>query len=153
MSYVKVEMVPSNLSDALAAVAPESASSASQDALLASGVAVQLDDGNTVWAACIVQDNPQTPFVELLTVAIACTAEGTVRLRATGMPVHQAFWHSVDPTVIASRGLDAVRRDLLLLSLGEPVEDPSAAPSAAERSIRTAISVADQVSAPQGDVL
>jgi hypothetical protein len=153
MSYTKVDNVLSNLSDALAAVAPENATSACQDALLASGVTVALEDGTLVWAACVSQDNPDTPFVELLTVALAGDANGSVRLRDNGMPVHRVFWHSVDPVVIADRGMDAIRRDLLLLALGEEPDDTFAMPNAAERSIRTVISVADQMAAPQGDVL
>lgn len=158
MSYEKISITIPGLSMHLATVAATcDATEATQAAMLASGVAVELDNGTKAWAACIVQDNPDTYATELLTIALALNADGTVRLRPSGTPLCRAYWHPADPVTIDRRGLDAVRKDLLLMALGEqPLESDDAALTAqwvTERSIRVAVDIADAVAATPTDVL
>lgn len=160
MSYVKIDPTIPLLADALACVAPE-ATPATQDAMLASGVAVQLDNGLKAWAASVVQDNPETPFTEILTVCLALNADDSIRLRSGNVPLHRVFWHAESPVTLERRGMDAVRRDLLLMALGEAPDDsqePADVQSLnrkrmTERSIRVAVDIADAVAAPPTDVL
>jgi hypothetical protein len=152
MSYAKTDVTIPNLSSALNAVAPIDAMASAVAALLAAGVTVTLDDGSAAWVSCVQQDNPETPFIEFSAVAIAGDASG-VRTRASGQPVHTAFMHSVSPDVVATIGVDAVRKDLMLLALGETPVYPENWAAMTDRSIRTAILVAAQVAATPTDVL
>ena len=158
MSYQKISVTIPQIADALTCICAGAGTTAETEAaLLASGVAVELDDGNKAWVACVVQDNPETPFTEVLTACIALNADNTIRTRSGEVPVHRLFWHGADPVSLASRGLDAVRKDLMLMALGEqPVEsdDPTlTAQWLAERSIRVAVDIADAVAATPTDVL
>lgn len=157
MSYDKISVTIPMLADALACVCGEDATAQTQAAMLASGVAVQLDNGVKAWAACVVQDDPETPFTEVLTACIALNADNTVRTRSGNVPLHRLFWHKADPVTLGSRGLDAVRKDLLLMALGEqPIQSDDPALTAqwiAQRSIRVAVDIADAVAATPTDVL
>ena len=157
MSYEKISVTIPHLADALTCVCNGDARPETQDAMLASGVAVQFDNGDKAWVASVVQDDPETPFTEILTACIALNADNTVRTRSGNVPLSRIFWHKADPVTLDRRGLGAVRKDLMLMALGEqPAESASEALTAqwiAQRSIRVAIGVADAVVAPPTDVL
>ena len=158
MSYQKISVTIPDLATHLATVAATcDATEATQAAMLASGAAVELDNGTRAWVACVVQDNPDTYATEILTIALALNSDGTVRMRPSGAPLSRSFWHPSDPVTLDRRGLDAVRKDLLLMALGEtPLESDDAALTAqwtTERSIRVAVDIADAVAATPTDVL
>lgn len=158
MSYQKITITIPDLATHLATVAATcDATEATQAAMLASGAAVELDNGTKAWVACVVQDNPDTYATEILTIALALNADNTVRMRASGPPLASAYWHPSDPVTLDRRGLDAVRKDLMLMALGEqPVESDDETLTAqwiAQRSIRVAVDIADAVAATPTDVL
>jgi hypothetical protein len=125
--------------------------------MASSGVAVQFEDNSKAWVACVVQDNPDTYATEILTIALALNADGTVRMRASDVPLSRAFWHPSDPVTIDRRGLNAVRKDRMLMALGETPDEVDDATIMdqwiTERSIRVAASIADAVAEPPADVL
>ena len=158
MSYEKLTLTVPGLAEALAQVGETCGATADTLAAMeASGVAVQFDDGTKAWVACVVQDNPDTYATEILTIALALNADGTVRMRSSGVPLSRAFWHPSDPGTIDRRGLNAVRKDRMLMALGETPDEVDDATLMdqwiTERSIRVAASIADAVSAPPADVL
>lgn len=137
-------------------------------AVLAAGAAVDLDDGTPVWLSCIHHDRPETPQVDFLTVAIACTPEGVPWVKGNGQHVAVVFWHGMFPDVLAALSVDVARRALLMVALGEPQPQVPITPPAeggplerdalqisdcAARSIRSAITAANEIAAPLGDVL
>lgn len=152
MSYEKITLEIPTIADALAAVAPDAAD---ESAMLAASSVVQLETGDIAWVGCVVADNPDTVNIEFATVAIAVNADGTIRTRPSGQPIAATFMHPVVPEIVVSRGRDAIRKDLILIALGEPPIYPEdwAAMNTADRSIRTYIAAAAQVAAPQTDVL
>lgn len=154
VSYEKTDVTIPNLSSELATLPIPDANEGSIASLLSSGITVTLDDGSPVWVACVAQDNPETPFVEFVTVSVMGDADG-VRTRPSGQPIHVAFMAGVAPNVVATLGVDGVRKDLMLIALGEtPIHpDDWAAMTTTDRSIRTAILVAAQVAAAPTDVL
>lgn len=162
MSYTKLPGRIDGVSRALRAVLPATATAATRSALRASGVGVQFaESSGQAWAACVVQDNPDTVAVELLTVVIGARG-GKVLYRPSGKPVAQVRWASIAPDIIDRHGIDAVRRQQLLFALGEDAgefDTDDAATARAKRqhmaecSIRTLISAIDQVSAPAADIL
>ena len=138
------------------------------DELTAAGGVVQLDTGDVVWVSCVVHDRPETPQIDLMTVAVACDALGMPRYKPNGQVIAQAFWSSLWADNLASLGIDTVRRALMMVALGEPqpqvpipvpaVDGPTeqdAVPMATPEahSIRSQISAADQLAAPLADVL
>lgn len=137
-------------------------------ALLASGGAVDLDDGRPAWVACVVYDRPETPQVDFFTLAIAFRADGTPRRKANGQVVSVAFWHGVWPDVLAGLSIGRVRRALQMVALGEPQpkvpigkpapggpteRDAIELADAGARSIRVAVTAARELEAPLEDVL
>lgn len=162
MSYEKITLEIPQIADALACVGEAcGATGDTQAAMLGSGITVLLDNGLRAWVACVVQDNPETYSTEILTVAIAVDADGAIRTRSGNVPIHRAYWHGADPVTLASRGLDAVRRDLMRMALGEEPDDADEPADvqalhrryATERSIRVAVEIADAVIATPSDVL
>ncbi len=152
MSYTKITLDIPAIAGALEDVAPEAAN---QPALLAAANVVQLETGDIAWVSSVCADNPDTVAVEFGTVAIAVNADGSIRTRPSGQPIAAVFMHPVVPEIVVSRGRDVIRKDLVLIALGEaPIyPDDWAAMNTADRSIRTYISAAAQVAAPQTDVL
>jgi hypothetical protein len=152
MSYEKITLTIPTIADALEAVAPEAAD---QSAMLAAASVVQLETDDIAWVCCAAADNPDTVNIEFATVGIAVNADGTIRTRPSGQPIAVAFMHPVVPDVVVSRGRDVIRKDLILIALGETPIHPEdwTAMNTAERSIRTYIAAAAQVAAPQTDVL
>lgn len=146
MSYEKITLEIPTIADALAEVAPDEAS---QSALLAAGCVVQLDTGARVWVSCCAADNPSTYRIEFATVAIAVNADGSI---LSGVSP-RAFMHGVLPELVEQNTPDAIRKDLMLVALGETPLLDGIAPPSAERSIRTAITVAEQLAAAPADVL
>lgn len=140
------------------------------DELAAAGAVVQLDgNGPLVWVSCVVHDRPETPQIDLLTVAFACAPDGSPRVKPNGQLVAQVFWSSVWPDVLASLGIDTVRKALMMVALGEPqpqvpIPNPEPAPAPQTQdavpmatpeshSIRSQITTADELAAPLADVL
>lgn len=146
MSYEKITLEIPTLADTLAEVAIDEAS---QSPLLAVGSVVQLDTGARVWVSCVAADNPATYRVEFATVAIAVNEDGSIRSGVSP----RAFMHAVLPELVEQHTPDAIRKDLMLVALGESPLLDGIAPPSAERSIRTAITVAEQLAAAPGDVL
>lgn len=135
--------------------------------LLSAGTAVDLEDGTAVWVSCIVYDRPETPQVDFLTVAIALR-DGEPWVKPNSQVVATVFWHGVWPDALAALGLGMVRKALMMVALGEPqprlpvLEPKEGEPTerdaipladAAARSIRTAVTAANEISAPLEDVL
>ena len=169
MSYTK----PSLAVDAASAVADALAQnsvtiSGLADELTAAGGVVQLDTGDVIWVSCVVHDRPETPQIDLMTVAIACDAQGVPRYKTNGQVVAQAFWSSLRADNLSSLGVSTVRKALMMVALGEPQPQvpipnpdpdgpqeqdavPMATPEA--HSIRSQISAADELTAPLADVL
>ena len=171
MSYTKlIDAIP-GIADAVAqAMAQNSVDIAGiADDLLAAGAAVQPETGDKVWVSCIVHDRPETPQVDLLTVAIACRPDVTPWFKLNGQLVCSVFWSSLWPDNLAALGIDTIRRALQMVALGEPQPqvpipnpDPAPAPQTqdaipgiaeASHSIRTAITAATELTAPLADVL
>lgn len=167
MTYKKIEStVPA---DALAqALAQNCVTDPVTDDLLAAGSAVQLETGAKVWLSCVVHDRPDTPQVDFVTAAIALQADGQPWLKPNGQLVCSVFWSGLWPDALAALGIDTVRRALLMVALGEPqpqVDIPTPAAggptqqdaipgiAAASHSIRTAITSANELTAPLADVL
>ena len=138
------------------------------DELEAAGAVVQLDTGDRVWVSCVVHDRPETIEIDLMTVALALDADGTPRRKSNGQLVAHAFWHKMMTAPLVERGIDTVRKALMMVALGEPqpqvpiqvpaVDGPTeqdAVPMATPEahSIRSQISAADELSAPLADVL
>lgn len=159
MSYRKLTTPMPHVHKALAsALQSAGVSYTLADALLAAGTTVSLDDGTYVWLSCIANDDPATPFVEMLTVAIAGEPDMSGPRPWHNSYLYRAFQHAVPPAVVADIGLNAIRRELLLVALGEYERTDDGwlqlLPQAVnDRSIRVAIRAADEVSAPQEDVL
>ena len=139
------------------------------DALVAAGTCVTLETGAVVWVSCVVDDKPETPQIDFLTVVIAAQG-GSSWLRANGQPVSRVFWHGIWPEALASMGIDTVRRALMMVALGEPQPQipipspdpagpteqdvfPGVSDAAGSRGIRTAISAANDIAGPLSDVL
>lgn len=124
-------------------------------ALLASGITIKLDSGEHVWVACAPNDDPATHQIEVLAVAIAGDADGAL-VRTNGHHVAALFSRGIAPAIVADLGLDAIRRAMMRVTLGEyPEEDWVALSHAekAERSIRTMLTAYAQIGAVAGDVL
>lgn len=103
-------------------------------ALVANGQVVELTppagalkSGDTkldIWCACEMQDNPSTHQTEFFACIIAGQA-GQPWVKANGIPVGTYLWHAFPTDVVASAGLGAIRKGLLLFLAGEPQEhDP-----------------------------
>lgn len=170
MSYTKNSTDPTGISDALnAALAMNSVDTSFAADVLAAGSSVTLETGDVVWVSCVVHDRPETPQIDLLTVAIAAK-NGAAWMKANGQPVSSVFWKGVWPEQLATLTIDTVRKALLMLALGEtqpqvaiPNPDPAPAPQtqdalpvgdiASSWSIRTAIKAATQLDAALVDVL
>jgi len=133
MSYTKIDLEVQDLPGVCAQLRLEDVRSL--DALQASGVVVQLETGARVWVACVMQDDPRTFLVEFAVLAIALDAEGAALLRPSGVPLAVGFTVAISPDHVAARGEDAIRRDHMLLVLGEPPLGDVVAPPA-QRVIR-----------------
>ena len=170
MSYTKLtDPIADIVATVASALAQNGVTDPVADALLSAGQAVQLETGDKVWVSCVVHDRPETPQVDFITVAIACRPDVTPWVKPNGQLVASVFWSGVWPDVLASLGIDTVRRSLMLVALGEPQPqvpipnpDPAPAPqtqdaipgiNAASHSIRTAITAGTELSAPVADVL
>lgn len=170
MSYVKSGITVTGLAEAIAAALAQNSATIDglADELLAAAGVVTLDSGDVVAVSCVVHDRPETPQIDLMTVAVACDALGVPRYKSNGQVVAQAFWSSVWPDNLASLGVSTVRKALMMVALGEPqpqvaIPNPSpdgpteqdAVPLATPEahSIRSQISAADQLAEPLADVL
>lgn len=162
MSYEKLTTAPRNIDIALS-VALQRATTVtgvSKAAMLQSGITVQLDTGECVWVACVVQDDPETVDIDLFTCAIAATGGGVI-YRPNGQPVYSHFWHGIDPPRLAAVGMSTVRKACMMLALGEPqpqVEGEDVfrgfdAQFADQRSIKKALAAYAELAAPLEDVL
>lgn len=171
MSYTKSSTTVTGLTQAIATALAQNSVSIDGlgDELTAAAGIVTLDTGDLVAVSCVVHDRPETPQIDLMTVAIACDAQGAPRYKSNGQVIAQAFWSSVWPDNLASLGIDTVRKALMMVALGEPQPqvaipnpDPLPAPQTQDavpmatpeaHSIRSQISAADQLAAPLADVL
>lgn len=135
--------------------------------LEAAGALVRLETGVDVWVSCVVYDRPETPQVDFLTAAIAYRS-GMPWKKPNGQYVASVFWHGLWPDVLAALSIGTTRKALMMVALGEPqaqvavVNPPAGSPTtrdaipfsdAAARSIRTAITAANEIAAPTADVL
>lgn len=168
MTYEKLTTPIPGIETAVAsALAQVAISEPVQTSLLAAGSSVELETGDVVWLACIVYDRPETPQIDLLTVAIACKG-GTPWAKANGQIVASVWWSGLWPDQLARLGIDTARKALSMIALGEPqpqvdIPDPAeggptqmdAIPlgDASVHSIRTAITAATELAAPLTDVL
>jgi hypothetical protein len=170
VTYQKTTLALANPEQAIAlALAQFSVVDASlAQELQAAGATVLLDDGTRVWASCVVHDRPETPQIDFLTAAIACNADGTPWLKANGQMVCSVFWSAVSPDRLAELSIGVVRKALLMVVLGEPQpqvpipvpaeggpteQDALPGVHADSHSIRTAITAANELTAPLVDVL
>ena len=161
--YTKITLDIPQLEEALAYIASTcEASAATQATMREKGIVVELDNGLKVWVASEIQDDPLTAQTDIITIAIALNDDGSVKLRASNVPLFRAFWHGVDPGTLVQRTIGSVRRDLMLMALGEEPEDSDEQDEivrkqtrrrTAERSIRGAMEIVDMVTAPSEDVL
>lgn len=170
MSYTKNATDPTGISEALSrALTLNSVDTSFASDLLAAGASVTLETGDVVWVSCVVHDRPETPQIDLLTVAIAAK-NGAAWVKANGQPVASVFWKGVWPENLATLTIDTVRKALMMIALGEPqpqvaIPNPDTAPApqtqdalpvgdvASSWSIRTAIQAATQLDAALVDVL
>lgn len=163
MSYTKLSDPPAGIESALNLVLASASqvTTASRQSLLDSAGTVLLDTGETVWVACVVQDNPDTAAVEMFIAAIAAQ-DGAAWIKGNGSPCATSWWHGVDQATIVSLGVDCARKALMMIALGEPQPQDSEghdvfpsidSATTAGRSIRTAIASATELAAPLTDVL
>lgn len=169
MTYAKLPDPIPGIADALAAtLSQHRITEPVADALLAAGAAVQLETGEKVWVSCVVNDRPETPQIDFITVAIACKPDVTPWQKPNGQHVASVWWHGLWSANLASLGIDTVRRALMMIALGEPqpqvdVPNPAsggptqqdALPTSSQdvHSIRTAIASATEICQPVSDVL
>lgn len=168
MSYTKIDP-PADMANAVAlALAQNSVDAGIAQALLDAGAAVELETGDQVWLSCVVDDKPDTPQIDLLTVAIALTG-GDPWTKDNGQIVARVFWHGLWAEELASLTLSVARKALMMSALGEPQPQvPIPAPveggpteqdaipfagTAGNYSIRSAISATRDIDAPLTDVL
>ena len=171
MSYQKLTTEVTDIAAAVAAALSQNsvAIDGLAEELADAGTVVQLDGtGPLVWVSCVVHDQPETPQLDMITVAIACNADSTTRSKQNGQLVAQVFWSSIWPQRLGELGIDTVRKSLMMVALGEsqpqiPIPNPTeggptemdAVPMAnpGAHSIRLAITAADELAAPLADVL
>lgn len=168
MSYTKITP-PSNMAAAVnLALSQNCVHSDVAQLLIDAGAAVELETGDQVWLSCIVDDKPDTPQIDLLTVAIALKS-GDPWTKDNGQLVSRVFYHGLWPEQLASLTLNTARKALMMTALGEPQPqipiptpseggptDQDAIPlgvAAGGYDIRSAISAARDVDAPLADVL
>lgn len=115
-----------------------------------------------------MDDKPDTPQVDLLTVAIALKG-GDPWTKDNGQIVARVFWHGLWTEELASLTLSGTRKALMMTALGEPQPQiPIPVPAeggpteqdaipfggaAGNYSIRSAISATRDIDAPLVDVL
>lgn len=171
MSYTKSTTTITGLADAIAETLAQNSVSIDglADELAAAAGAVTLETGDLVAVSCVVHDRPETPQIDLMTVALACDAQGVPRTKGNGQLVAQAFWSSIWPDRLAALGVDTVRKALMMVALGEPQPqvpidnpDPPPAPqtqdalpmaTADSHSIRGQITAANELATSLADVL
>lgn len=167
MSYTKLTDPIPALADALAqALTQCGVTDPVTDDLLAAGTAVQLETGDKVWVSSVAHDKPDTPQVDLITVAIACRPDVTPWFKPNGQLVCSVFWHGVWSQPLADLGISTVRKALMMVALGEPQPlvpipapaengpaEQDALPGIQHLSIRSAITAATEVTQPVEDVL
>lgn len=157
MSYTKLTQQMPNIDVGLAALMAREhmGNEAMREALLDTGVTVQLDDGSMVWVSCVMWDDPATHPVEFFAVGIAGDVDGP--FMSHGSPVAEVFPRTYIRAVAEQQGVDAIRKAMMLVMLGEDpeVDWMGLTPlERAERSVRTKLKLRDQ-QATQGrsDVL
>lgn len=159
MSYEKTTTEITDLEDAVAEALADAAVTIAPATVAAAGSTVLLDSGETVWIACVPSDDPVTPQIEFLVVAIACDDETPIR-RSGGQLVAVVTLRGIWPDVLALHGVSTIRKACMMIALGEPQPQaegadviPLPAADRANGCIRTALDVANQVAAPLDDVL
>jgi hypothetical protein len=172
MSYTKLDPPPPpDASEALTLALQQNGVDPSiAQTMLSSAALVQLETGEKVWVSCVADDQPDTPQLDFLTVALALNEAGdAIWLKPNGQPVGRVFWQGIWPEQLATLTIDVVRKACMMLALGEPqpqVDIPNpeeggptqqdALPVgdvAGSFSVRTAIAAARELAAPLADVL
>lgn len=163
MSYTKVENLTINrLVEAMDHAVPAEVSPATRALLLQHGTAVAFDGtAERAWVSSIVQDKPDTQAIDVFTIGFALDGD-TVLFRPSGFPAVIAHWHAADPAIVAAHGIDFIRREQMLLTLGEvdgvlETDDESTAALkrriADARNIRKLASSIAQLLSPPAEVL
>lgn len=118
MSYTKKGKLPSNLRSALLHVLATADRDLLYDLAITNGQMVTLDNTNQeLWVSCVVA--PQNDgTTELITMAIA-TKDGGIYVRSNGHPMASIFTHAYDVATVVSRGIGELRRQQLMLIMGE----------------------------------
>lgn len=135
-------------------------------ALMDAKAEVQINSGETAFVSCIMSDDPRTPQIDFITVAVA-VKDGIAQVKPNGQYVCSVFWHGVMPDSVPVLGVSTIRKSLMMIALNEPqptrtvIEADGTTserpvvdiPYTADRCIKTYIDAAVELSAPLEDVL